>query len=129
MYVDPADRLRPPRRSCRKSMRSRPISQCTRLNEEEIKVKLVLPLLKELGFDPAVLQFEAFLRGPSGRRQYVDIVVNADSAPIFLVENKAEGVDLAAPAVIEQAVNYCRSFDRVIPYALLTNGTEAVLVN
>lgn len=100
-------------------------------NEEEAKLKYVVPLLNRLGFKTVTdLHFEYALRA-RGRRhpKFADIIVKRGDQPILLIETKASRVNVRAAAGVRQAIDYARTFSAVIPYAIISNGRDAALVD
>lgn len=104
------------------------------MNEEEVKLKIVLPLLLQLGFDLLDLRFEEYNRSEltTDRRFFSDIVAFKDDKPIVLVETKASGIALTGQrgeAAVDQALAYARGRREMPPLALITNGSRVLLVD
>ena len=84
--------------------------------EENVKIKIVLPLLQSLGFNPAKdMDFEHFVEN-----KRADIAILIDGKPKIVVECKSPEKNL--DDAISQALNY--AIKQQIPYILLTNGIE-----
>lgn len=85
-------------------------------NEENIKNKIVVPLLEILGYDPIKdLDYERHVK--SGRP---DITVLYKGKPTLIVETK--GLDKDLDEYKEQGLGYAR--DLGIPWTILTNGVQ-----
>jgi HEAT repeat protein len=102
-----------------------------RMNEEEVKVKFVIPVLRTIGLETVEdLSFEQYIRDPkSGDRGFADIIVRRADKAILLIELKASDVNVRSPRVIQQAVNYARQHKTIIPFALTSNGCDIVLID
>lgn len=84
--------------------------------EENVKLKIVLPLLEALGYDRTKdMDFEHFVEN-----KRADIALLVDGNPKVMVECKSLEKNLDDH--ITQALNY--AIKKAIPYALLTNGKE-----
>jgi type I restriction-modification system DNA methylase subunit len=84
--------------------------------EENVKLKIVLPLLQELGFDPVKdMDFEHFVEN-----KRADIAILVKAVPKIIVECKSLEKNLDDH--ISQALGY--AIKKQIPYVLLTNGNE-----
>lgn len=107
------------------------------VNEEEIKIKLVLPWLAQAGVDRQELQFERTFSVRIGRQTIpiggsstrdsaggrLDILVRRHERNLLIVETKAEGVSLTDDDR-DQAISYARLVHPIAPYAVVTNGSE-----
>lgn len=94
------------------------------LTEEDIKLRIVVPMLQRLGLRWEQLSFESFHRDPDGDPQFVDILVHSiDGQPRFLVEVKRVRL---GTRWVEQAAQY--ALDLELPYALLVNASEVWLI-
>src|SRR5438552_3235848 len=107
------------------------------MNEEEIKVRYVLPWLGGTGLDISDLQFERTFsvklgrqtiqvqgektRGTAGGR--LDILIRRNDQNLLVVETKASDVALTDDDR-DQAISYARLVHPIAPYAVVTNGTE-----
>ncbi|MFD2368876.1 N-6 DNA methylase [Brevibacillus sp. GCM10020057] len=95
--------------------------------EEDVKIKAVLPYLKERGFEESMMDFEKSIVVQEGRKQktiFADIVVYLEKSkktPIVLVETKAP-TEVIGKAAREQAISYARLLDKIAPYAVVSNG-------
>ncbi len=103
--------------------------------EEDIKVKLILPFLKSLGFSEDELGFEKsfFIRLPKDlheidtqaqiktARPRLDILVTRDGKNLFVIEVKTDSKKLTDDDK-EQAVCYARLVHPIAPVSIVTNG-------
>ncbi|MGF9564987.1 type I restriction enzyme HsdR N-terminal domain-containing protein [Neorhizobium sp. BT27B] len=101
-------------------------------NEGDVEVRLVVPLLRALGYDLDDIQSKApvvFHEGSKGRKLEADFVVHASrphgrSTSLIVVEAKAPGKPL--DAAIMQAESYAEKLRA--PLILVTNGEELKLL-
>ncbi len=104
------------------------------MNEEDVKVKVVLPLLSEMGFSVEDLRFEEYTQSDltDGARFFSDIVAFRGEEALLLVEVKRPSVDILGPAgdkSVTQALKYARTRLPQPPIALVTNGIDVVLID
>lgn len=107
------------------------------MNEEEIKVKYVLPWLAQIGVDPQELQFERTFTVRIGRQTIpvggsptrdnagarLDILVRRGDKNLLIVETKAAHLSLTDDDR-DQAISYARLVHPIAPYAVVTNGSD-----
>ena len=108
------------------------------MNEEEVKVRVVLPWLDRLGIDRTEIQLERTFSvrigrstvpvgAPSGenaqKRGRLDLLVKRGEQNLFIVEVKGEGIPLE-DADRDQAISYARLVHPIAPFAVVTNGIE-----
>lgn len=105
-----------------KEIKSR-LNNLNRLNEENVKVLIVVEFLKVLGYDPNTFDFEHPVYHQNKR---ADIVIKANNTEYFYVETKRGDVELSQYDIIQLA-NYLNI--RSIEWGLLTNGKELILLN
>jgi hypothetical protein len=103
-----------------------------KLNEENLKNKILLPYLKELGLNEENLVFEKsfFIRlgksyhevkygsKKSGR---LGILVKQNDVNLFVLEVKSSSHNITN-SDIEQVISYSRLLDNIAPFAIVTNG-------
>lgn len=108
-----------------------------RVNEEEIKVKYVLPWIAQTGVDLQELQLERTFSVRIGRQTIpvgglpasdsasarLDILVRRGDKNLFIVETKAAHISLTDDDR-DQAISYARLVHPIAPYAVVTNGSE-----
>lgn len=84
--------------------------------EENVKIKIVLPLLEALGYNPETdMDFEHYVEN-----KRADIALLVNKKPKVIVECKSLEKDL--DGAISQAISY--AIKQQTPYVLLTNGKE-----
>ena len=109
------------------------------MNEETLKLSVVVPLLKDIGLNPKDLVFEKTFSIQLGRGVYTikgeevsvvsgraDILCMMDNVPLFIIEVKAEGQTFS-DADRRQGLSYARLLDPMAPFVLLTNGKNTKL--
>ncbi|MCK4655144.1 MAG: type I restriction enzyme HsdR N-terminal domain-containing protein [Candidatus Cloacimonetes bacterium] len=114
------------------------------LNEEEVKNKIIIPWLKDLGFDEHNLNFETTLEFHAGRgifkklgkknipvkkeiiKPRLDILVKdkkENGKNLFVIEVKAENRKINNKD-INQAFSYARLIHPMAPLFMVSNGTK-----
>lgn len=107
-------------------------------SEEDIKIKIVLPFLKSLGFEENELTFEESfhlrlgsysVRVDTGKqldaaRPRLDILVKRNGQNYFVIEVKTDSHDLTDEDK-EQAISYARLVHPIAPLAIVTNGRQS----
>jgi hypothetical protein len=106
------------------------------VNEEEVKIRCVIPWLQRIGVDLTDLQFEHTFTIKVGRqsipigrtdktmhRARFDILVRRGDKNLFIVEVKAQDERLTDEDR-DQAISYARLVHPIAPYAIVTNGNE-----
>lgn len=107
------------------------------MNEEEIKVKYILPWLAQTGVDLQELQLERSFSVRIGRQSIhvsgssakdkagarLDILVRRGDKNLFIVETKSGDQSLTDDDR-DQAISYARLVHPIAPYAVVTNGSE-----
>lgn len=107
------------------------------MNEEEVKIKYVLPWLKQSGVVLQDLQFEQTFSVKIGRQQFtvgerrektrvgarLDILVRRGDRNLFVVETKADNLALTDDDR-DQAISYARLVHPIAPFAVVTNGSQ-----
>jgi hypothetical protein len=106
------------------------------MNEEEIKIKYVIPWLQQAGAELTDVQLERSFTIRLGRsvisaesalgdtrRGRLDILVRRGESNLFVIETKAASEALT-DADRDQAVSYARLVHPIAPYAMVTNGDE-----
>src|SRR4051812_13913180 len=98
-------------------------------SEEDVKVKFLLPFLRDHGYKDESIRFEEAVVVQEGRKQktiFADAVVYSSpssDAPLVLCETKAPD-EVLDKRVKEQAISYARLLPRIAPLVLITNGTQ-----
>lgn len=107
------------------------------MNEEEIKIKVVLPFLSSLGFVESDLVFEKSFSIKAGRSTFkIDNTKNVDTinprldilvkgkthgSNLFVLEIKADNIQITNED-IDQAISYSRLVHPIAPISIITNG-------
>jgi type I restriction enzyme M protein len=97
--------------------------------EEDVKVKFLLPYLKDQGYKIDCCEFEKSIEVHEGRKQkkiFADIVIYTSpskNAPIILCETKHPN-EILNRSVKEQAISYARLLPKIAPLVLITNGSQ-----
>jgi len=97
-------------------------------NEEDIKIKLILPYLKDLGFDESEISFEDSFSITLGRQKKIiggrsDILCKRNGQNLFLIELKKDSL-LITQKDINQGISYARLLDNIAPFTIISNGKE-----
>ena len=98
-------------------------------NEEEVKVKVVLPWLESLGYKKNCMEFEKTIKVQEGRKSksiFADIVIYSDNkleTPIIVVDTKGPKEILSKNGK-DQVISYARLLPKIAPIAVLTNGSN-----
>lgn len=113
------------------------------VTEEDVKLKIVVPLLESLGIARDEVRYEKSFTIRIGTTELridakgqptdlaharLDILVKRGDDNLFVVESKAPGLALEDKDV-GQAVSYARLVHPLAPYCILTNGTNTRLID
>jgi hypothetical protein len=108
------------------------------MNEEEVKIKHIIPWLRSAGIDASELQLETTFSVKVGRHTVpvdgaarardkagarLDILVRRGNKNLLIIETKAADLSLTDDDR-DQAISYARLVHPVAPYALVTNGSD-----
>jgi len=97
------------------------------MNEEEIRGKLILPYLKDLGLDLSEISLETSFTIRLGKSQHAingrsDILCKRNGKNLFIIELKSESVAISQND-IDQGISYARALkDDIAPFVIITNG-------
>ncbi len=94
-----------------------------RVNEENVKISIVVEVLKKLGYDPATFDYEHPVYHNKGR---ADIAIEVIKGLYLYVETKS-GDHILSDNDIIQITQYLHN--RGIEWGVLTNGKEYFLIN
>lgn len=109
-------------------------------NEEEVKIKIILPFLQAMGYTPTDIQFEYSVKVKIGRNYHdlhkgninasgrFDILCLRSNMPFILFEIKADGKSITEEDQ-KQAISYARLTSQITPFTVVTNGNKTVLLN
>jgi hypothetical protein len=107
------------------------------MNEEEVKVFIILPWLQHLGLSPEELRLETSFtlrigtnsvviggrRNKAIQRARLDILVHRRGVNLLVIEVKEPSETLSGDDR-DQAISYARLLTQVAPFALITNGKD-----
>ena len=96
------------------------------MNEEEVRGKLLLPYLNDLGFDISEISLEKSFAIRLGKLKHVingrsDILCKRNGKNLFIIELKNDSISIDQ-ADIEQGISYARLLDNIAPFTIITNG-------
>ncbi|PKP02180.1 MAG: NTPase (NACHT family) [Bacteroidetes bacterium HGW-Bacteroidetes-6] len=97
------------------------------MNEEEIRGKLLLPYLNDLGFDLSEISLEKSFTIRLGRSQRTikgrsDILCKRNGKNLFIIELKNESISITQND-IKQGISYATALvDNIAPFTIITNG-------
>ena len=99
------------------------------MNEEEIRSKILLPYIKDLGFEESDISLEKSFKIRLGRREEVirgrsDILCKKQDQNLFIVELKKESYKITDKD-IDQGISYSRALiGNIAPFTIITNGND-----
>jgi type I restriction enzyme M protein len=99
------------------------------MSEEDVKIKFLLPYLRERGYKQEAMDFGVAIEVHEGRKKktiFADVLVytsHAKKAPLLICETKPPNEALNR-AVKEQAISYARLLPQFAPLTLITNGAQ-----
>ncbi|MBX2957228.1 MAG: type I restriction enzyme HsdR N-terminal domain-containing protein [Cyclobacteriaceae bacterium] len=96
------------------------------MNEEEVRSKVLLPFLQDLGFDLSEISFEDRFTIRLGRSKTKlgksDILIKRNGINLFVIELKSESVTITQDD-IDQGISYARLLpDNIAPITIVSNG-------
>ena len=97
------------------------------MNEEEIRGKLLLPFLSDLGFNISEISLEYSFTIRLGKSQHTikgrsDILCKGNGRNLFIIELKNDSISITQND-IDQGISYARSLlDDIAPFTIITNG-------
>jgi hypothetical protein len=96
------------------------------MTEEEIRGNLLLPFLKDLGFDASEISLENAFTIRLGKSQHIikgrsDILCKRNGKNLFIVELKNDSLTITQKD-IDQGISYARLLDNIAPFTIITNG-------
>lgn len=97
------------------------------MNEEEIRGKLLLPFLNDLGFDSSEISLEKTFSIKLGKSKHIitgrsDILCKKNNINLFIIELKNDSIPIEQED-IEQGISYARLLtDNIAPFTIITNG-------
>ena len=98
------------------------------MNEEEIRGKLLLPFLNDLGFDPSEISLETAFTIRLGKSKRItgrsDILCKRNGKNLFVIELKNDSITITEND-IDQGISYARALlDNIAPFTIITNGKK-----
>jgi hypothetical protein len=97
------------------------------MNEEEIRGKVLLPFLNDLGFDISEISLEKSFSIKLGKTKHVingrsDILCKRNGINLFIIELKNDSINIEQDD-IEQGISYARLLtENIAPFTIITNG-------
>lgn len=97
------------------------------MNEEEIRSKLLLPFLNDLGFDLSEISLEKSFSIRLGKTKHTikgrsDILCKRNGKNLFIIELKNDSISIDQQD-FEQGISYARLLtDNIAPFTIITNG-------
>lgn len=97
------------------------------MTEEDIKAKILLPYLHDLGIDVSEISFEDSFKIRLGKTKQAtgrsDILCKKHSKNLFVIELKSDTVPITDDDR-DQGISYSRLLDDIAPFTIITNGLE-----
>jgi len=97
------------------------------MTEEDIRGKLLLPYLKDLGFDVSQILLEKSFTLRLGKQKHkvggrADILCKCQGKNLFIIELKNESISISEADIL-QGISYATSLiDGIAPFTMITNG-------
>jgi hypothetical protein len=96
------------------------------MNEEEIRGKLLLPFLSDLGFDLSEISLEKSFTIRLGKLRHTikgnsDILCTRNGKNLFIIELKNDTISISQND-IDQGISNSRALDEIAPFTIITNG-------
>ena len=97
------------------------------MNEEEIRGKILLPFISDLGFDLSEISLEKTFTIRLGKSQHLirgrsDILCKRNNQNLFIIELKSDSIQISQDD-IDQGISYARALvDNIAPFTIVTNG-------
>ena len=97
------------------------------MNEEDIRGKLLLPFLDDLGFDLSEISLEKSYTIRLGKSKHIikgrsDILCKRNGKNLFIIELKNDSISISQDD-IDQGISYARALeDNIAPFTIITNG-------
>lgn len=112
----------------------------TKNTEEDIKTKVIYPLLLSLGFELNELSFEKSFcirlgkftaridtdKQISSAHPRLDILVKLNGTNLFVIEAKVDSINIDSDDK-EQAISYARLVHPMAPFAIVTTGKNTII--
>lgn len=102
------------------------------MTEEDIKAKIILPYIQDLGFDVSELTLEKSFKIRLGKTTHatgrLDILCKRYNKNLFVIELKSDTVPLTNDDR-DQGISYARLLDDIAPFTIVSNGIETKVYN
>ena len=99
-------------------------------NEEEVRRKLINPILQEIGWsdhDEKHVKTNFPIIYPTGGRRKLDYLLLKGPQKVLIIESKNLGQNITNPIIMDQTIRYCDVIE--VDYGLITNGLNWCLIN
>jgi hypothetical protein len=97
------------------------------MNEEDIKGKLLLPYLNDLGFNVSEISLEHAFSIRLGKKKHAtgrsDILCKRHNKNLFVIELKNDSIPITDDD-IDQGISYARLLDDIAPFTIVSNGIK-----
>ena len=98
------------------------------MNEEDIRGKILLPYLQDLGFNISEIFLEHTFSIRLGKRKHVtgrsDILCKRNGKNLFVIELKNDSIEITEND-IDQGISYARLLlDNIAPFTIVSNGRQ-----
>lgn len=95
------------------------------MNEEDIRGKLLLPYIKDLGIDVSEILLERAFKIRLGKTKHAtgrsDILCKRHNKNLFVIELKNDSIPITDDDV-DQGISYARLLDDIAPFTIVSNG-------
>lgn len=95
------------------------------MNEEDIRGKLLLPYIKDLGIDVSEILLERAFKIRLGKSKHAtgrsDILCKRHDKNLFVIELKNDSIPITDDDV-DQGISYARLLDDIAPFTIISNG-------
>lgn len=95
------------------------------MSEEDIRGRLLLPYIKDLGIDASEISLEHSFKLRLGKTRHstgrLDILCKRNNKNLFVIELKNDSVPITQE-VIDQGISYARLLDEIAPFTIASNG-------
>jgi hypothetical protein len=97
------------------------------MKEEEIRGKLLLPFLEDLGFNLSEISLEKSFSIRLGKTKHIingrsDILCKRNGKNLFIIELKSDSISITQND-IDQGISYARALlDDIAPFTIITNA-------
>lgn len=96
------------------------------MNEEDIRGKLLLPYIQDLGFNISEIFLEHSFSVRLGKQKHIlgraDILCKRNNKNLFVIELKNDSIEITQE-VIDQGISYARLLlDDIAPFTIISNG-------